>query len=313
MHFHFVALLYFKETVERGSIRQAGEALNVAASAVNRQVLKLEEQLGCDLFERVAGGMRLTGAGEVFYAYVLRNAQDFDRTLSEIEDLRGIRRGHVSICCEEGFAKDFLPRVLKSFHEAFPRVSYKVEVAGLPSVVSAVAGGTADIGIGFEPDFDADLGRAAEVHVELGAAMAPDHALAKCEGLHLSDLVGEPLILPDANYDIHNRLNKLTQGAGLKLSRIVETNSFEAMTSLIVAGLGVGLRTRVGISAEIERGDLAFVPIVDRMFRSTQVVILTKARRALPVAAALLCERLVAFFAAFAEMKNSGARQIPMS
>lgn len=312
MHFHFVALLYFKETVERGSIRQAGEALHVAASAVNRQILKLEEQLGCDLFERIAGGMRLTGAGEVFYAYVLRNAQDFERALSEIEDLRGVRRGHVSICCEEGFAKDFLPRVLKPFHQAFPRVSYTIDVAGLPSVISAVTSGTADIGIGFEPDFDAGLGRAAEIHVELGAAMAPDHSLAKRPNLRLSELVGEPLILPDANYDIHARLNKLVQGAGLKFSRIVETNSFEAMTSLIVAGLGVGLRTRIGISAEIERGELIFVPIVDRMFRSTQVVILTKARRTLPVAAALLCERMVALFAAVAEMGGPESRRVPM-
>lgn len=305
MHFHFVALLYFRETVERGSIRQAAEALNVAASAVNRQILKLEEQLGCDLFERVAGGMRLTGAGEVFHSYVLRHAQDFERTLSEIEDLRGIRRGHVTICCEEGFAKDFLPGVLKPFHQQFPRVTYKVDVAGLPAVVAAVAGGVADIGIGFEPDFDADLRRAAEVHVELGAAMACDHPLAGRSSLHLSELVGEALILPDANYDIHDRLNKLMQGAGLKLSRIVETNSFEAMTSLIIAGLGVGLRTRVGISAEIERGDIAFVPIVDRPFQSTQVVILTRARRALPVAAALLCERMAAMFAALAEKKLS--------
>lgn len=307
MHFHFVALLYFRETVERGSIRQAAEALNVAASAINRQILKLEEQLGCDLFERVSGGMRLTGAGEVFHAYVLRHAQDFERTLSEIEDLRGIRRGHVTICCEEGFAKDFLPRVLRPFHQQFPRVTYKVDVAGLPAVVAAVADGTADIGIGFEPDFDTDLRRAAEVHVELGAAMAHEHPLAGRANLHLSELVGEALILPDANYDIHDRLNKLMQGAGLKLSRIVETNSFEAMTSLIIAGLGIGLRTRVGISAEIARGEITFVPIADRAFRSTQVVILTKARRALPVAAALLCERMAAMFAALAEKKAPGA------
>ena len=60
---HAPVLRYFSEVAERGSIRQAAKTLNIASSAVNRQILKLEENLGVQLFERVPGGVQLTHAG----------------------------------------------------------------------------------------------------------------------------------------------------------------------------------------------------------------------------------------------------------
>src|SRR5262245_32945798 len=44
---------YFDEVARQGSIRRAADRLNVAPSAVNRQILKLEDELGAPLFERL--------------------------------------------------------------------------------------------------------------------------------------------------------------------------------------------------------------------------------------------------------------------
>ena len=125
MHVHLIALRYFGETVRHGSMRQAAETLHVAASAINRQILKLEDQLQCKLFERLPEGVRLTAAGEVLYRYILGLERDLSRAIAEIDDLRGLRRGHVAISCEDGVARDFLPGVLSEFHRNFPRVTYR--------------------------------------------------------------------------------------------------------------------------------------------------------------------------------------------
>ena len=61
---HAIVLKYLEEVARRGSIRKASRALNVASSAINRQILKLEEELGTPLFQRLPAGMRLTPAGE---------------------------------------------------------------------------------------------------------------------------------------------------------------------------------------------------------------------------------------------------------
>src|SRR5437867_2688894 len=56
---HASVLKYFLEVARSGSIRKAAQRLFVASSAVNRQILQLEEELGAELFDRLPTGMRL--------------------------------------------------------------------------------------------------------------------------------------------------------------------------------------------------------------------------------------------------------------
>jgi DNA-binding transcriptional LysR family regulator len=47
---HLRILRYVDEVARTGSIRKAAEQLNVTASAVNRRIMDLEEELGSPLF-----------------------------------------------------------------------------------------------------------------------------------------------------------------------------------------------------------------------------------------------------------------------
>src|SRR5437588_1197962 len=152
MHFHWIALKYFRETVRSKSIRKAAERLHVVPSAVNRQIINLEKQIGTPLFDRLPQGMRMTAAGEVFFRHVLTMQGDLDRALSEIDNLRGARRGHVTIACEEGLAKELLPKIVASFSTSHAGVTFAVLVEDMPSVVARVADGTADVGTTVNPD-----------------------------------------------------------------------------------------------------------------------------------------------------------------
>ena len=89
--------LHYVDAVARcGSIRGAAETLHVAASAVNRRIQDLEDELGTPLFERLTRGVRLTAAGELFLGYARRRHADLEQVRSQIEDLRGVRRGRVA-------------------------------------------------------------------------------------------------------------------------------------------------------------------------------------------------------------------------
>ena len=70
MRIHAPALQYFDVVRRAGSIREGARRLNVASSAVNRQILKLEDEIGAALFERLPSGLRLTLAGEVLAQHV---------------------------------------------------------------------------------------------------------------------------------------------------------------------------------------------------------------------------------------------------
>ncbi|KIZ46209.1 LysR family transcriptional regulator, partial [Rhodopseudomonas palustris] len=93
----FLALRYFNEVAKLGSIRKAADRLHVAPSAVSRQIAQLEHELDAVLFERSKMGVQLTSAGEVLARQSNRIFRDLERARTEIDDLRGLRRGEVSL------------------------------------------------------------------------------------------------------------------------------------------------------------------------------------------------------------------------
>lgn len=68
---HAPMIVYFDAIRRAGSVREAARRLNVASSAVNRQLLKLEAELGTPLFERLPAGLKLTHAGAAFARHAL--------------------------------------------------------------------------------------------------------------------------------------------------------------------------------------------------------------------------------------------------
>src|ERR1043166_8570334 len=125
---HLRMLRYVDEVARAGSIRKAADQLNVTASAVNRRIMDLEEELGAQLFERRPRGVRLTSAGEVFVHYLRQQSGDVERMKSQIEDLKGLRRGTVRIACSQALALDFLPREIAAYRAKFPLVQFDVKV-----------------------------------------------------------------------------------------------------------------------------------------------------------------------------------------
>src|SRR5260221_10737153 len=90
---HSRLLTYVDEVARTGSIRKAASHLNVAASAISRQILALETQLGTPIFQRLPKKLILTAAGEVLIGHVRQTLKELTRAQAKIEELKGLRRG----------------------------------------------------------------------------------------------------------------------------------------------------------------------------------------------------------------------------
>lgn len=309
VEFQWSALRCFREAAQHKSIRRAAEALGLSPSSVHRQITRLEEQVRSALFERSTAGVSLTAAGEVFFHYVQRALHDLDSMLSEIDDMRGVRRGHVSVACEEGLGKDFLPVILASFRKKYPGVTFAVKILDMPGIVDGIVSGKFEVGIAFNPQSSPHLKRRGQFPVAVGAVMLPGHRLAGQRHLRLADLVGEPLIVADGGFTIRTMLDVQFGSSREHLSIAVESNSFEAMTSLVKSGAGIALRTLMGITAEIARREVVFVPICEPGFHMEMISVCTRSGRSLPVASAIFVEHLLAGLAGLSDssMRLHGA------
>ncbi len=88
-----------------GSIRKAATHLNVAASAISRQIL-LETELGTPIFQRLPRKPILTAAGEVLIGHIRQTLKDLTRAQGKIEELKGLRRGEITVAMMSGLASN---------------------------------------------------------------------------------------------------------------------------------------------------------------------------------------------------------------
>ncbi|WP_276321871.1 LysR family transcriptional regulator [Burkholderia stabilis] len=143
------AVRYFLEVVNAGSVADAATRLNVVPSAVSRQIARLENELGTPLFVRQSRGMVPSKAGEMLAAYARRSQLDAEQISLEIDALRGEAERTIRIACTEGFAANFLPRVMADFRRTVAPASFEVVVDTAADVTQRVRDGECDIGLTF--------------------------------------------------------------------------------------------------------------------------------------------------------------------
>jgi DNA-binding transcriptional LysR family regulator len=290
---HLKILSYVDEVARAGSIRKAAEALHVTASAVNRRIADLEEELGAPLFERRPRGVRLTAAGELFVHYLRRQAGDAERIKSQIEDLKGLRRGTVRIACSQALAFDFLPRVIAEFRRAHPMVIFDVKVVDHEYAMAALAALEVDLVLVFRPPYLGDFQPLMTLEQRLVALMPKEHPLAARRKLRLHDCAAYPLALPERSIGGRQLLDEITRRTGLRFNVVAESNSFELLRSLVGhAGL-ISFQIRIGTMAERNKLGLVAREIDDRDMPSADLVFGRLRNRSLPVATAVFAESVI--------------------
>lgn len=287
------AFSYFEAVARVGSIRKAASGLNIASSAVNRHILDLEKSLGVDLFERLARGVRLTSAGELLLGHIRRTSHDFDLTRSQIEELRGLRRGHIHLAIIEAVA-DVVAEQIAEFQASHPRVTFTVDVVGSQQVVAAVVREEAHIGYAFNPPVDRRFAIDAEAAQTMQAILSRKHPLAGRDRLRLSDCLPYPILLGDESLGGRRLLDTATEGSSLSLSPVVTGNSVAVMQTVAARSQAICFQIEIGARAG---AGLVAVPLIDRSLRG-RLVIGTSRNRQLPVAAAVFLESLKADLAA---------------
>jgi DNA-binding transcriptional LysR family regulator len=135
----------FAEIVEHGSFTHAAMRVHRTQSAVSMQIRRLEEQLGCRLFERTGRSVKLTGQGEIFYDHARRILQAYREALTVVNG-RSLE-GDITLGLPDDFATSFLPRVLSRFNETYPWIRLNLVCEPSRRLISQIADGLIDIAL----------------------------------------------------------------------------------------------------------------------------------------------------------------------
>jgi DNA-binding transcriptional LysR family regulator len=290
-------LTYIDAVARHGSIRKAADALNVASSALNRQILDLEVDLGSALFERLPRGVRLTAAGEVFLAYARQAISELTAVQSQVERLRGLVRGQVGVAAVESVAGELLPAAITQFQAAHRNVRFNVRIGVPEELAAALIADQVDLILTHYPPPKKNATVVATAEQALCALMVSDHPLAGRDELRLRDCLAYPLALGDATLAGRALIEQALAQASFELDPRLISNSVEAMKAFARMNGGVCFQFRRPGKASIPPGDMIAVPLVDAPLLQAKLFLATRRGRVLPVAAAAFVELLETAFA----------------
>ncbi|MFT6556343.1 MULTISPECIES: LysR family transcriptional regulator [Sneathiella] len=271
---HHPSIRYIDEVARQGSIRKAAKVLNVASSAINRQILKLEEEFGMRLFDRVPEGVELTPAGKVIVEHCRKTLYYFNQARAEIDDIRELKTGHIRIAAIDSMVFDFLPRVLKDFSSEYPGVSFSVETLGPGEINESIARGETDIGLNFTNQVNSlhpELRVFAEVPAPLGLLAAPNHPLADRDFVNIEDCIPFQQVRTLDARRKSSFIDLEIDTIKTPLSTIFYTNSHVMAKQAILSGIGIGIYTKIGFLSEVENREVRFIPFQDNRLKDYSV------------------------------------------
>ena len=291
---HSRKLRYIDEIARYGSIRKAASRLNVASSAVNRQIIALEEEIGAPIFERLPRGLRLTAAGELYVAHIREVLKSYSRLEARVRGLQTQQAGKVTLGTTVGLAAGPLPAILSRFVDVHPRIHVRLRNDGPATVPASLLAGDVDIGLGFNLPATPGLRTIASFDVPLGAIVPPRHPLARQKRVKVAELMNTQLVLPYPGSSLRDMIDLALAPLAEPVEPVVETNSMEMLKKLVLSGTGISFMNPLDVLHETLAGELVFLPLADAHVRNQPLKLVSRATSSLDTATSQFVEYLLA-------------------
>jgi DNA-binding transcriptional LysR family regulator len=278
-------LRYFEAVVRHRHFTHAADELHVAQSALSHQVRRLERELGTELLRRTTRSVQPTEAGELVAARARVMLAETAALRSEIDELRGLLRGHVTVGAMLFGGELDIPAILARFTATFPDVEIGLREGTAQRMLEMLSDGSLDVAFALEVRPPEGLERLALSSEELAVAMSPDHALAGDGPLSIGALAGTRLIEFQRGSSTRALVDAALQRAGVEPRIALEANDFALVRALVARGIGVAILPRSFLERPGPR--ISFRPLSPPL-RMAVVLWWRRARRLSPAAQAFV-------------------------
>lgn len=273
-------LRYVDQVARSGSIQGAAKELHIAASAIDRQILQIEDSLGARLFERLPRGMRLTATGEAIVTLARRWRDDERRALTEIRQLQGVPFGEVQLAAMDSHATSFLPALVEQIAANHRLVSLSVELASPDEAATTLLAGKADLAAVFNLAPRREFGVLWHAELPLGCVMAAQHPLAQAESIGFQQAAAYPVALQSKSLTIRRYLEAQHGWLFAEPRGRLETNSLQLVKQLVRSGRYIAFTSELDVASELIDGTLRFVPVRDKGAEPQTISVVVDAAKA---------------------------------
>lgn len=230
----------FVEVADAGHFGHAAEHLHLTQPALTQRIQALERELGLQLLERNARGVRLAPSGTVLLPHARRLIQTEDQALGDLRAFLSGIVGRLRIAYQTAGDIPTAGSIIAAYRHRYPTVEVETISGSSGPNLELLADHAVDAAFCLMPSAKPDGIEALTIRrEEVGLALRPDHHLAHTDPILVESLRGEPMGLPPAaaNPNLIAALRRwLVRHTGEELNIVSEDPTDLAMQTVARSG-----------------------------------------------------------------------------
>ncbi len=248
MEFH--QLRYVCAVAETGSFSRAAERCQIAQPSLSQQVLKLEEDLGAKLFDRLGRSIRITEAGRAFLPYARSILEQVEAARASVAEKKADARGSVAVGVIPTIAPYLMPRYAAAFAKKYPDAKLRIVEETTPVLIEGLRDLSIDLAILALPLRNKDLEFFPIRTEPLFAALPRDDPRAAAESLALKNLRGESFVMLRDGHCFRDLSIATCTHARITPNIAFESDQFSSVLGMVAAGVGISLVPEMAIDRD---------------------------------------------------------------
>ena len=257
-----LALKAFMAVAEQGSFSRASDDLFLTQPAVSKRIVKLENQLKTQLFDRIGRNVYLTVAGQHLLPKAKAILEAMANTADELTNLSGRVGGQLRIATSHHISLHRLPAPLRKFTALYPQVELDIQFAESEVIYEGLLQGRWQLGIiTLNPEPHSQLQQQAIWQDKMQFVAAPEHPLSQQSVVKLSQLSSFPALLSKTNTFTRSIVEEDFAAQNLDLNVAMSTNHLDTIRMMVSIGIGWSILPETLINSQIKVIDTMSKPI----------------------------------------------------
>lgn len=244
-------LRYVCAVADTGNFSRAAERCQIAQPSLSQQILKLEEDLGAKLFDRLGRSVRLTEAGRAFVRHARAILEEVEAARSSVAGKNADLRGTVTVGAIPTVGPYLMPSYTTDFARKYPDAKLRIIEDTTSVLVEGLRDLSIDVAILALPLRHKDLELFPMRTEPLFAVLKKDHPRAAAESLALKELRGEPFVMLRDGHCFRDLSIGTCTRARITPNIAFESGQFSSLLGMVAAGVGVSLIPEMAIDRNV--------------------------------------------------------------
>ena len=260
---NFHQLYIFQMVANHLSFSKAAEAMAITQPAVSIQVQELEKFLGITLFHRRPRGLKITEAGNAVLAYAQQIFVLSNQLVYTVQEMEELHTGRLVLGASSTPGEYVLPLVVGRFRQIYPGIQVELVIGNTRSIIHRILGGDMDLGMigDHVEEASSELEMVDFQDDDIVLVASPTHPVHSLKKPSVEQILELGLVAREQGSATRLAAERQFRNLGTIPKIAVELGSNQAVKQAASAGGGIGIISRLGITAELNAGMLKVLDV----------------------------------------------------